>query len=47
MFGPVTFRLMSAGVLLMFYGLYFAVLDRDFAEICAGQMASSLGVRCT
>jgi hypothetical protein len=29
----------------MFYGLYYGVLTRDFAEICSSWMASSLGVR--
>lgn len=35
--------LMGMGLLFMFYGLYFGVLDRDFAEICAKRMASSIG----
>eukprot|EP00040_Diaphanoeca_grandis_P012506 m.63428 g.63428 ORF g.63428 m.63428 type:complete len:369 (+) comp23278_c0_seq1:102-1208(+) len=35
--------LMESGLLFMFYGLYFGVLDRDFAEICAQRMASSVG----
>lgn len=29
----------------MFYGLYFGVLVRDFAEISAASMASVIGVR--
>ena len=32
------------GLLVLFYGLYFGVLGRDFAEICADKMASKLGV---
>jgi RING finger protein 121 len=35
--------LMASGLMFMFYGLYFGVLDRDFAEICARRMASSIG----
>jgi hypothetical protein len=35
----------SASILFMFYGLYYGVLSRDFAEICSSWMASSLGVR--
>ena len=32
------------GFVVLFYGLYFGVLGRDFAEICADRMASKLGV---
>jgi len=35
--------LMSWGLLAMFYGLYFGVLIRDFAEISAETMASYIG----
>ena len=35
---------MEFGVVLLFYGLYFGVLGRDFAEICADKMAAKLGV---
>lgn len=35
--------LMTIGLIMMFYGLYFGVLVRDFAEICAGSMASVIG----
>ena len=35
----------EVGLLVLFYGLYFGVLGRDFAEICADKMASKLGVR--
>ncbi|XP_046854405.1 RING finger protein 121-like [Xenia sp. Carnegie-2017] len=31
------------GLVVLFYGLYFGVLGRDFAEICADKMASKLG----
>lgn len=36
-------RLIAFGMQLMFYGLYFGVLSRDFAEICADSMASVIG----
>lgn len=36
----------EVGLLALFYGLYFGVLARDFAEICADKMASKLGVSC-
>eukprot|EP00039_Didymoeca_costata_P027764 m.19157 g.19157 ORF g.19157 m.19157 type:complete len:350 (+) comp6494_c0_seq1:234-1283(+) len=35
--------LMGIGALFMFYGMYFGVLVRDFAEISAGEMASVIG----
>ena len=31
---------MDVGILLMFYALYYGVMARDFAEICAEKMAS-------
>ncbi|KAK3697113.1 hypothetical protein QZH41_016921, partial [Actinostola sp. cb2023] len=34
---------MEFGILVMFYGLYFGVLGRDFAEICADKIASKIG----
>ena len=34
----------EVGLLILFYGLYFGVLGRDCAEICADKMASKLGV---
>ncbi|XP_050580591.1 RING finger protein 121 isoform X1 [Bombus affinis] len=34
---------MDCGLLLLFYGLYFGVLGRDVAEICADKMASHIG----
>lgn len=36
---------MDWSMLLLFYGLYFGVLGRDVAEICADTMASHIGVR--
>lgn len=35
---------MDWGILFLFYGLYFGVLGRDVAEICADTMASHIGV---
>lgn len=35
---------MDVGVSLLFYGLYYGVLGRDFAEMCADFMASTVGV---
>lgn len=35
---------MDWGMLFLFYGLYFGVLGRDVAEICADTMASHIGV---
>lgn len=34
---------MDWGILFLFYGLYFGVLGRDVAEICADAMASHIG----
>merc|ERR1712002_86068 len=34
---------MDFGLLLLFYGLYYGVVGRDFAEVCADQMASHIG----
>lgn len=36
---------MDVGVVLLFYGLYYGVLGRDFAEICSDYMASTIGVQ--
>lgn len=36
---------MDTGMLLLFYGLYYGVLGRDFAELCTDRMASQIGVR--
>ena len=35
---------MDSGLLFIFYGLYYGVLGRDLAEVCAGKMASHIGV---
>lgn len=48
---PVIFRLQPVSVfdwaiMLLFYGLYYGVLGRDLAEVCAGRMAAHIGVRC-
>ncbi|KAK6493333.1 RING finger protein 175 [Huso huso] len=34
---------MDFGVVLLFYGLYYGVMGRDFAEICSDYMASTIG----
>lgn len=34
----------DVAILLIFYGLYYGVLGRDIAEICADKMASHIGV---
>ncbi|KAK8378337.1 hypothetical protein O3P69_011078 [Scylla paramamosain] len=34
---------MDSGLLLIFYGLYYGVLGRDIAEVCADKMASHIG----
>jgi hypothetical protein len=33
----------NSAIMLVFYGLYYGVLSRDFAEICSSRMASSIG----
>lgn len=35
---------MDLGVVMLFYGLYYGVMGRDFAEICSDYMASTIGV---
>lgn len=35
---------MDFGLLLLFYGLYFGVVGRDFAEVCTDKMAAHIGV---
>uniref|UniRef100_A0A3Q3FH63 Ring finger protein 175 n=1 Tax=Labrus bergylta TaxID=56723 RepID=A0A3Q3FH63_9LABR len=35
--------LMDVGVIMLFYGLYYGVMGRDFAEICSDYMASTIG----
>ncbi|XP_067847802.1 RING finger protein 175 isoform X2 [Heptranchias perlo] len=34
---------MDFGVIVLFYGLYYGVMGRDFAEICSDYMASTIG----
>lgn len=36
---------MDFGLLLLFYGLYYGVVGRDFAEVCTDKMATHIGVR--
>ena len=36
---------MDVGIMFLFYGLYYGVLGRDCAEICADKMAAHIGVR--
>lgn len=36
---------MDVGVVLLFYGLYYGVMGRDFAEIGSDFMASTVGVQ--
>jgi RING finger protein 121 len=35
---------MDFGLLLLFYGLYYGVVGRDFAEVCTDRMAANIGV---
>ena len=42
-FGTKPHVWMDVGILLMFYALYYGVMARDLAEICAEKMASRLG----
>ena len=35
---------MDFGLLLLFYGLYYGVVARDFAEVCTDKMAAHIGV---
>lgn len=41
---PILTSLMSMGLTALFYGLYYGVMGRDFADICSERMASSIGV---
>uniref|UniRef100_H2ZFP1 RING-type domain-containing protein n=1 Tax=Ciona savignyi TaxID=51511 RepID=H2ZFP1_CIOSA len=34
---------MDISIVLLFYGLYYGVMSRDFAEICSETMASTIG----
>ncbi|XP_064636124.1 E3 ubiquitin ligase Rnf121-like isoform X2 [Lineus longissimus] len=38
---------MDFGLLLLFYGLYYGVVGRDFAEVCTDKMASHIGYYTT
>lgn len=38
---------MDFGLLVMFYGLYFGVVSRDFAEVCSDTMAAHIGYYTT
>ena len=38
---------MDFGLLLLFYGLYYGVVGRDFAEVCTDKMATHIGVSST
>lgn len=35
---------MDWGIYLLFYGLYYGVLGRDFAHVCTDRMACKIGV---
>jgi len=39
----IEFSSAYVGILFIFYGLYFGVLGRDFAEMCTDRMASVMG----
>lgn len=47
---PVVFNRIKArdamdfGIVSLFYGLYYGIMGRDFAEICSDYMASTIGV---
>lgn len=43
--GDTHFHLGTYAITLLFYGLYFGVLNRDCAEIVTERMASTMGVR--
>jgi RING finger protein 121/175 len=45
LFGAKPSTWMDFGLLNLFYGLYYGVLGRDMAEICADKMAAHIGVR--
>ncbi|CAE1330945.1 RNF121_175 [Acanthosepion pharaonis] len=38
---------MDVGLLVLFYGLYFGVVGRDFAEVCSDTMAAHIGFYTT
>lgn len=35
---------LDISVLSLFYGLYYGVISRDFAEVCTDKMAAQIGV---
>ncbi len=43
-FWPLHCRFADAGLMLIFYSLYYGCLNRDFAEIATNRMASTIGV---
>jgi len=45
MFGPVSTAILQHSMMACFYGVYFGVLCRDCAEMCAEAMSNTLGVR--
>ena len=44
---PSSFRMGGVAVMLLFYGLYYGVLNRDIAEVVTDKLASRMGVRFT
>lgn len=44
LFGISTNTIMDIGICLLFYGLYYGVLGRDFAHICTDMLACKIGV---
>ncbi len=42
-FGAKPSTWMDAGLMCMFYALYYGVMARDFAEICSEKMAANIG----
>lgn len=36
--------LVEVSLIATFYGLYFGLISRDFAEVCTNKMASQIGV---
>lgn len=45
LFSVSTNTVMDIGVCLLFYGLYYGVLGRDFAHICTDTVACKIGVK--
>ena len=44
LFGVTPDKSMDWGLTVLFYGLYFGVLSRDFSVLCTDKMATRLGV---